>query len=41
MLEGCRLFMRCPNLPAGHCVAGGRLLKQCQKIPAGHCDAWV
>ena len=22
VLEGCRLFQRCPNLPAGHCVAG-------------------
>ena len=33
--------MRCPNLPAGYCVAGGRLLKQCPRIPAGHCDAWV
>ena len=22
MLQGCRLFKRCQNLPAGHCVAG-------------------
>ena len=22
VLQGCRLFKRCQNLPAGHCVAG-------------------
>ena len=22
VLKGCRLFKRCRNLPAGHCVAG-------------------
>ena len=22
VLQGCRLFNRCPNLTAGHCVAG-------------------
>ena len=22
MLQGCRLFKQCPNLPAGYCIAG-------------------
>ena len=28
MLQGCRLFLRCQNLLAGHCVAGSRLFKR-------------
>ena len=28
VLQRCRLFLRCQNLLAGHCVAGSRLFKQ-------------
>ena len=41
MLQGCRLFKRCQNLPAEHCVAECRLFKWCQNLPAGHCVAVV
>ena len=27
MLQGCRLFKRCRNLPGGHCVAGVQAVK--------------
>ena len=27
MLQGCRLFQQCQNLPAGHCVAGVQTVK--------------
>ena len=37
LLQWCRLFKRCQNLPAGHCVTVCRLFKQCQNLPAGHC----
>ena len=37
VLQGCRLFKRNPNLPAGHCAAGCRLFKWCLNLPAGHC----
>ena len=36
MLQGCRLFKQCQNLPAEHCVAECRLFKWCQNLPAGH-----
>ena len=48
--QGCRLFERCRNLPAGHYVQGCRpgtvlkgcrLFKQCINLPAGHCVAGV
>ena len=41
MLQGCRLFKWCRNLPAEHCVAECRLFKWCQNLPAGHCVAVV
>ena len=41
MLLGCRLFKRCWNLPAGHCVGGCRLFKRCQNLSAGHFVAGV
>ena len=39
VLQWCRLFKRCRNLPAGHCatVVWCRLFKRCQNLPAGHC----
>ena len=48
VLQWCRLFKQCQNLPTGHCVAGGadclsgvlqgcRLPKWCQNLPTGHC----
>ena len=36
MLQWCRLFKRCRNLPAGHCVTVVLLVKQCQYLPTGH-----
>ena len=27
VLQWCRLFKRCRNLPAGHCVTGGKTVK--------------
>ena len=41
VLQGCRLFKQCWNLPPGHCVAGCRLFKRCLNLPAGHCVAMV
>ena len=41
MLQGCRLFKLCWNLPPGHFIAGCRLFKRCPNLPAGHCVAWV
>ena len=37
VLQWCRLFKQCRNLPAGHCVAGVQTVKQCQNLPAGYC----
>ena len=38
VLQWCRLFKRCQNLPAGHCVTGVQnFFKQCRNLPAGHC----
>ena len=37
MLQWCRLFKGCRNLPAGHCVTWCRLFKRCRNLPAGHC----
>ena len=38
VLQWCRLFKRCRNLSAGHCVIQwGRLFKPCQNLPAVHC----
>ena len=39
VLQGCRLFKRCWNLPARHCVGGCSLFKRCWCLPAGHCRA--
>ena len=36
VLQWCRLFKRCRNLPAGHCVTVVLLVKQCQYLPTGH-----
>ena len=36
VLQWCRLFKRCQNLPAGHCVTGVKLFKQCRNLPTGH-----
>ena len=41
MLQGCRLFKRFRNLPAGHCVAGCRLFELCRNLPPGHCGEGV
>ena len=35
MLQGCRLFKQCRNLPA----KGGSLFKPCPNLTAGHCVA--
>ena len=35
VLQGCRLFKWCWNLPAQHCVQGCRLFKQCQNYLLG------
>ena len=36
VLQGCRLFKRCQNLPTRHCVTVVQLFKQCLNLPAGH-----
>ena len=36
-----RLFKRCQNLPAGHCVQVCRMLKWCKNLPARHGVAGV
>ena len=36
VLQWCRLFKRCRNLTAGHCVTVVLLVKQCQYLPTGH-----
>ena len=41
VLQGCRLFKRFQNLPAGYCVQGCRLFKRCRNLPARHCVAGV
>ena len=41
VLQGCRLFKWCRNLPPRHCVAGCSLFKQCPNLPAGLCVAGV
>ena len=41
VLQGCRLFKLCQNLPSRHCVAGCRLFKPCPKLPARQCVAGV
>ena len=41
VLQGCRLFKHCQNLPDKHCLAGVQLLKWCQNLTAGHCVAGV
>ena len=35
VLQGCRLFKQCQNLPTGYRGAG--FFKRCQNLPAGHC----
>ena len=35
VLQRCRLFKRCWNLPARHCGAGCSLFKRCWSLPAG------
>ena len=37
VLQWCRLFKRCQNLPAGHCVHGCKLFKQFRNLPTRHC----
>ena len=41
VLQGCRLFKQCWNLPAGTVLQECRLLKWCWNLPAGHCVAVV
>ena len=41
MLQGCRLFKWCRNLPASTVLQGCRLLKQCRNLPARNCVAGV
>ena len=41
VLQGCRLFKWCLNLPPGHCVAGCRLFKRCPNLPARQSVAGV
>ena len=37
VLQWCRLFKRCRNLPAGTVLQWGRLFKRCRNLPAVHC----
>ena len=37
VLQWCRLFKLCWNLPAGHCVIVMKAVKLCRSLPAGHC----
>ena len=37
VLQWCRLFKQCYNLPAGHCVAWCWMFKLCRNLPVGHC----
>ena len=37
VLQWCRLFKQCQNLPAGTVLQWCRLFKQCQNLPTGHC----
>ena len=39
VLQGCRLFKRCWNLPVWHCVQGCMLLKWSSYLPIMHCGA--
>ena len=39
VMQGCRLFKRCQNLPAGHCVTVVKAALAIQNLPAGHCVA--
>ena len=41
VLQWCRLFMWCQNLPAWHCVTVVNLFKQCRSLPTGHCVTGV
>ena len=41
MLQGCRLFKRCPNQPAGHFVAGVQAVKRVSEVPCRHWCAGV
>ena len=41
VLQGCKLFKRCRNLPAWHCVAGVQAVQVVSDLPAGHCVAVV
>ena len=41
MLQGCRLFKLCQNLPAGHCAAGVQTVYEALNLPAQHCFAVV
>ena len=37
VLQRCRLFKKCQNLPTGHCVTGVQAVLAFQNLPAGHC----
>ena len=37
VLQWCRLFKRCLNLPPRHLLQWGRLFKRCRNLPAVHC----
>ena len=37
VLQWCRLFKQCRNLPAGHCVTVGKTFKRCQNLPSVLC----
>ena len=37
VLQWCRLFKRCQNLPTWQCVTVVQAFKRCQNLPAGHC----
>ena len=37
VLQWCRLFKYCQNLPAIDCVAVVKAVSQCRSLPAGHC----
>ena len=41
LLQGCRLFKRCPKLPAWHYVAGVQAVKSVWEPSAWHCVAGV
>ena len=41
VLQWCRLFKRCRNLPAGHCVTVVKAALAMSDLPAGHCVAGV